>query len=94
MHYSLHTDLAVGRITKENIPPDYLKVGIKLFLERFRRGLNLHEEFSERLSDFDRSALWKRNSLVAVGLTFCKVYIKDREILWILFTRKITLIIV
>ena len=89
MHYFFNTDLAVGRIRKENIPPHYVKTGLKLFCERFRRGLNLHKEFSEGLSDFDRSALWKKNSMIAAGLSTCKVYILSREIVWISFTNNI-----
>ena len=59
----------------KDVAKEYGKTGINMFVERFRRGLNLHTEFSERLSDFDRSALWKRNSVLAVGLTLCKVYV-------------------
>ena len=44
-----------------------------LFLERSRRVLKLHPEFSERLSDFNRSALWRSNYLLAGALCLAKV---------------------
>ena len=48
-----------------------------MFVERFRRGLNLHPEFSEQLSDFDRSALWRSNYKYAAGIALCKVLLKN-----------------
>ena len=44
-----------------------------LFLERFRRVLWLHTEVSDGLSDFDRSALWRSNFLMAGALCLSKV---------------------
>ena len=35
--------------------------------------MNIHPEFGESLSDYDRSLLWKRNILTAGALLACKV---------------------
>jgi hypothetical protein len=43
------------------------------FLERFRRALNHHKEFSERLSDFDRSVLIRSNRFISGALGIAKV---------------------
>ena len=66
-------DLAVGRIDKVDFPMEYAKVSLDLSLDRFLRGLNQHPEFSSRLSDYDRSALWKSNCQCAAALAACKV---------------------
>ena len=66
-------DLAVGRIKKVDFPMEYAKISLDLSLERFLRGLNQHPEFSRRLSDYDRSALWKSNCQCAAALAACKV---------------------
>ena len=52
---------------------EYAKISLDLSLERFLRGLNQHPEFSRRLSDHDRSALWKSNCQCAAALAACKV---------------------
>ena len=67
------SDLAVGRIDKVDFPMEYAKVSLDLSLDRFLRGLNQHPEFSRRLSDYDRSALWKSNCQCAAALAACKV---------------------
>ena len=51
----------------------FSQVGMGLFLERFRRTLRLHPEFTEELSDFDRSALWRSNYLMAGAICVSKV---------------------
>ena len=51
----------------------FSKVGFGLFYERFRRSLRLHPEFTEGLSDCDRSALWRHNYLVAGAMCLSKV---------------------
>ena len=66
-------DLTVGRIKKNKLDPQYLKMGLSLFSERYRRGLSKHDEFSKMLSDHDRSALWQSNQAVASALTLTKV---------------------
>ena len=70
---SFFLDLTVGRIKKQNFPSKYAKENLKLAVERFRRCLNIHPEFGESLSDYDRSLLWKRNILTAGALLACKV---------------------
>merc|ERR1712150_19791 len=67
-------DLTVGRLPKSKLTPDYAETGKQLFIERFRRGISLHPEFSKNLSDYDRSALWKSNRAVAAALAFCKMF--------------------
>ena len=44
-----------------------------LFLDRFRLTLRLHPEFTEGLCDFDRSALWRSNYLLAGAICLSKV---------------------
>ena len=66
-------DLGVGRIDKVDFPMEYAKVSLDLSLDRFLRGMNQHPEFSRRLSDYDRSALWKSNCQCAAALAACKV---------------------
>ena len=74
------SDLSIGRIKKEDISPAYSKIGISMFVERFRRGLNLHPEFSDQLSDFDRSALWRSNYKYAAGIALCKVLLNKNNL--------------
>ena len=69
----LHLDYTVGKIAVDDFPPEHLKEKINMFLERFRRVLMLYPEFSERLSDFDRSALWRSNYLMAAALASARV---------------------
>ena len=78
---SYFTDLSVGLIKKEDLSPEYSKIGLSMFVERFRRGLRLHKEFSQKLSDFERSALWRNNYKYATGIALCKVSfrIKDKR---------------
>ena len=66
------TDLDEFKRDPENIK--FGKEGMMLFQERFRRVLGLHSEFSHRLSDFDQSALWRSNFLLAGALCLSKVF--------------------
>ena len=71
-------DYSVGRINLDEFKQDptnirFGKEGMLLFQERFRRVLGLHSEFSHRLSDLDRSALWRSNFLLAGALCLSKV---------------------
>ena len=66
-------DVSVGTTSISEIPPEFAQAGINMFLERCRRVTKLHPEFSQRLSDFDRSALWRSNYLMAVAVNFAKV---------------------
>ena len=77
--FYLILDYTVGRHEIKDFPNDkgnirFGQTGMGLFLERFRRVLRLHPEFSNGLSDFDRSALWRSNYLLAGALTLAKVY--------------------
>ena len=47
-----------------------------MFVERLRRGLCIHPEFSDQLSDFDKSLLWKKNFSLAGALSMVKVFLK------------------
>ena len=74
----LNLDYTVGRHEIKDFPNDkgnirFGQTGMGMFLERFRRVLGLHPEFSNGLSDFDRSALWRSNYLLAGALTLAKV---------------------
>ena len=74
----LNLDYTVGRHEIRDFPNDkgnirFGQTGMGMFLERFRRVLGLHPEFSNGLSDFDRSALWRSNYLLAGALTLAKV---------------------
>ena len=71
-------DYTVGRTQLDEFRRDpgnirFGKEGMALFLERFRRVLWLHSEVSDGLSDFDRSALWRSNFLMAGALCLSKV---------------------
>ena len=57
----------------KDIPPNFATLGIEVCLERFRRILRTHPEFSERLSDYDRSILWRSNYQMAAALILLKV---------------------
>ena len=46
-----------------------------MFVERLRRGLCIHPEFSDQLSDFDKSLLWKKNFSLAGALSMVKVFL-------------------
>ena len=73
-YYSSHfLDFAVGRIKKQDFPKEYAEVHFKLSVERFRRCLDANPEYGSRLSDYDRSLLWKRNHYIAAGLLASKV---------------------
>ena len=69
----LHLDVASGKIRAEEIPKRYVPSALNLFIERLRRGLSVHSEFSAKLSDYDRSLLWKKNYLLAGALSYVKV---------------------
>ena len=73
IRFYLFKDITVGRLNKKNFPPNYAREHFKLSVERLRRCLNFHPEVSSRLSDFDRSLLWKCNHLIAAALVACKV---------------------
>lgn len=66
-------DLTVGRMKLKDIPPNFITLGVEMGLERFRSILRIHPEFSERLSDSDRSVLWKSNYQIAAALILLKV---------------------
>ena len=71
-------DYTVGRTSLDEFRRDpgnirFGKEGMALFLERFRRVVGVHSEVSDRLSDFDRSALWRSNFLLAGALCLSKV---------------------
>ena len=76
---SYFTDLSVGRIKKKDMSPEFSKIGLSMFVERFRRGLSLHKEFSQKLSDFERSALWRNNYKYATGIALCKVCFRIKD---------------
>ena len=63
----------MGRLNPKDIPPTYRVMAQNVFLERFRRALNHHKEFSERLSDFDRSLLIRSNQFISGALAIAKV---------------------
>ena len=46
-----------------------------MFVERLRRGLCIHPEFSDQLSDLDKSLLWKKNFSLAGALSMVKVFL-------------------
>ena len=69
----LHLDVGVGRLKPHDLPPNYVQMGVKMFVERLRRGLCIHPEFSDQLSDFDKSLLWKKNFSLAGALSMVKV---------------------
>ena len=74
MIYSLILlDYTVGRLKKEDISPEYPHECFKLSVERFRRCLNVHPEFSEKLSSANRTMLLKRNLSISGALLACKV---------------------
>ena len=72
----LHLDVGVGRLKPQDLPPTYVQMGVKMFVERLRRGLCIHPEFSDQLSDFDKSLLWKKNFSLAGALSMVKVFLK------------------
>ena len=74
----VNLDLTMGRLEPRNIPPRYQKEGMNMMKERFRRVLSVHPEFSERLSDFDRSALWRSNYRMVAALSIAKVKHKNK----------------
>ena len=81
--FFLFEDITVGRINKKNFPSNYAREHFNLSVERLRRCLNLHPEFSARLSDIDRSLLWKCNHTIAAALVACKVnnyILKQRKV--------------
>ena len=70
----LHIDVSSGKIRPQDIPKRYVPIALNLFIERLRRGLSIHSEFSDKLSDYDRSLLWKKNYLLAGALSYVKVF--------------------
>ena len=77
-HLFCNLDYTVGRLELKDFPNDKTNIRfgqtwMGLFLERSRRVLKLHPEFAERLSDFNRSALWRSNYLLAGALCLAKV---------------------
>ena len=68
-----YPDFTVGRLKKEDISLEYPKECRKLGVERYRRCLNVHPEFSESLSSSDRAMLLKRNLSISGALLACKV---------------------
>merc|ERR1719414_1925446 len=66
-------DFTVGRLKKEDISLEYPKECRKLGVERYRRCLNVHPEFSESLSSSDRAMLLKRNLSISGALLACKM---------------------
>ena len=79
MHYLCRlSDYTVGRTELTQFASEaanirFGQVGMGLFLDRYRRVLKLHPEFTVGLSDFDRSALWRSNYLMAGALCLSKV---------------------
>ena len=71
----MHLDVGVGRLKPQDLPPTYVQMGVKMFVERLRRGLCIHPEFSDQLSDFDKSLLWKKNFSLAGALSMVKVFL-------------------
>ena len=67
-------DVASGKIRPQDIPKRYVPIALNLFIERLRRGLSIHSEFSDKLSDYDRSLLWNKNYLLAGALSYVKVF--------------------
>ena len=63
----------MGRLKKEDISLEYPIECRKLGIERYRRCLNVHPEFSEVLSSSDRAMLLKRNLSISGALLACKV---------------------
>ena len=72
---SLLQDVGVGRLSPADIPAQYVQTGLKMFVERLRRGMCIHPEFSENLSDVDKSLLWKKNFPIAAALSMVKVFL-------------------
>ena len=66
-------DVGVGRLRPTDLPAKYVHTGLKMFVERLRRGMCIHPEFSENLSDVDKSLLWKKNFPIAGALSMVKV---------------------
>ena len=69
-------DVGVGRLKPQDLPPKYVQMSLKMFVERLRRGLCIHPEFSEQLSDYDKSLLWKKNFSLAGALSMVKVFLQ------------------
>ena len=72
-HLDALLDLMFGSITFKDLPPNFATLGIEMSLERFRRILRIHPEFCERLSDSDRSMLWRSNYRMAAALYILKM---------------------
>ena len=53
-----------------------MPIALNMFIERLRRGLSIHPEFSENLTDHDRSSIWNKNYLLAGALSYIKVFIR------------------
>ena len=70
------TDISVKNMRIEDIPPDFTKTGFLYAMERYRRMLKLHSEFSDGLNEYDQSALWRSNYLAAAALLVAKVLYK------------------
>ena len=71
-------DLTIGRKDIKTFHKDtrnirFGKEGMGCILKRFESVLMLHPAFAKQLSDFDRSALWRSNFLVAGALGLCMV---------------------
>ena len=69
----IYEDLTVGRIKTKDFPQEYAHVQYNIAVERFRKCLAVHPEFSRQLSDYDRSLLWRSNQPIAAALAACKV---------------------
>ena len=69
----MHLDVGVGRLKPQDLPPKYVQMSLKMFVERLRRALCIHPEFSDKLSDFDKSLLWKKKFSLAGALSMVKV---------------------
>ena len=78
-----NTDVAVGKIHAGHIPTKYVPIVLNMFIERLRRGLSIHPEFSENLTDHDRSSIWNKNYLLAGALSYIKVWIRFNGQLWL-----------
>ena len=71
-------DLTIGRKDIKTYHKDpknikFGKEGMGVIMKRFESVLMLHPSFAKQLSDFDRSALWRSNFLVAGALGICLV---------------------